>query len=80
MKPEMVNSYTLSLNSALDMGMCSTPGRGRFTPEKRLYLLCTRLGEPHRQSERVLKISPPTGFDLRTVQHAMSRSTDYVSG
>jgi hypothetical protein len=31
MKSERVNSYTLYLASALDVGVWSTPGRGRFT-------------------------------------------------
>jgi hypothetical protein len=35
-----------------------------------------RLGRPQGQSGRVLKISPPPGFDPRTVQLVASRYTD----
>ena len=41
------------------------------------YPLYRRLGRPQGRSGRVLKISPPPGFDLRTVQLVASRYTDY---
>jgi len=48
-------------------------------PRKRPGALCyRRLGEPQGRSERVRKISPPTGFDPRTVQSLASRYTDYL--
>jgi hypothetical protein len=37
-----------------------------------------RLGRPQGRSGRVLKISPPPGFDPRTVQPVASRYTDYA--
>ena len=42
------------------------------------YPLCRRLGGPHGRSGRVLKISPPPGFDPRTVQPVASRCTDWA--
>jgi hypothetical protein len=41
------------------------------------YPLYRRLGGPQGRSGRVLKISPPQGFDSRTVQLVASRYTDY---
>jgi hypothetical protein len=35
-----------------------------------------RQGGPQEQSGRLLKISPPPGFELRTVQGVVSRYTD----
>ena len=37
-----------------------------------------RLGGPQGRSRRVLKISPPPGFDPRTVQPVASRYTDWA--
>jgi hypothetical protein len=42
------------------------------------YPLYRRLGRPQGRSGRVLKISPPPGFDPRTVQLIASRYTDYA--
>jgi hypothetical protein len=42
------------------------------------YPLYRRLGWPQGRSGRVLKISPPPGFDPRTVQHVASLYTDYA--
>ena len=39
------------------------------------YPLYRRLGRPQGRSGRVRKISPPSGFDPRTVQPAASRYT-----
>ena len=40
------------------------------------YPLYRRLGGPQGRSGRVRKISPPPGFDPRTVQPVASRYTD----
>jgi hypothetical protein len=42
------------------------------------YPLYRRLGKPQGRSGRVLKISPPPGFDPRTVQLVASRYTDWA--
>jgi hypothetical protein len=42
------------------------------------YPLYRRLGRPQDRSGRVLKISPPPGFDPRTVQLVASRYNDYA--
>jgi hypothetical protein len=42
------------------------------------YTLYGRVGRPQGQSGRVLKISPPPGFDPQTVQLVASRYTDYA--
>jgi hypothetical protein len=47
-------------------------------PVMTLYPLYRRLGGPQGQSGRVLKISPPPGFDPRTVQPVVSRYTDWA--
>jgi hypothetical protein len=45
-------------------------------PGKTRYPLCTRLGGPQGRSGQVQKISPPPGFDTRTVQPVASRYAD----
>jgi hypothetical protein len=45
-------------------------------PVKTQYPLYKRLGGPQGRSGRVRKISPPPGFDPRTVQPVASRYTD----
>ena len=45
-------------------------------PGKTRYPLYRRLGGPQGRSGRVRKISPPPGFDPRTVQPVASRYTD----
>ena len=47
-------------------------------PEKTRYPLYRRLGWPQGRSGRVRKISPPPGFDRRTVQPVASRYTDWA--
>jgi hypothetical protein len=42
------------------------------------YTLYRRLGRPQGRSARLLKISPPPGFDPRTVQPVASRHTDWA--
>ena len=41
-------------------------------------LLYRRLGRPKERSKRMRKISPPPGFDPRTVRPVASRYTDYA--
>ena len=49
-------------------------------PGKTRYPLYRRLGGPQGRSGHVRKISPPPGFDHRTVQPvAASRYTDYAT-
>ena len=48
-----------------------------LTQGKKQYPLYRRLGGPQGQSGRVRKISPPPGFDPRTVQPVVSRYTDW---
>ena len=48
-------------------GSVSRPGRS-VPPGKTRYPLCRRLGGPQGRSGQVRKISPPPGFDPRTVQ------------
>jgi len=47
-------------------------------PWKTRYPLYRRLGGPHGRSGQVRKISPPTGFDLWTVQPIASHYTDWA--
>ena len=47
-------------------------------PGKTRYPLYRRLGGSQGQSGRVRKISPPKGFDPRTVQPVASRYTDWA--
>jgi hypothetical protein len=47
-------------------------------PGKTRYPFCRRLDGPQSRSGRVRKISPPPGFDARTVQPLASRCTDYA--
>ena len=48
-------------------GSASLPGRS-LPPEKSRYPLYRRLGGPQGRSGQVRKISPPRGFDPRTVE------------
>ena len=59
-------------------GVSVTP-RPLFTPGKTRYPLYRRLGGPQGRSGQVRKISPPPGFDPRTVQPVASRYTDYAT-
>jgi hypothetical protein len=63
-------SSTLSLTSALDGGWL-TPRSGRFVPGNGSVAM--RLGGHQGLSGRVRKMSPPPGFDPRTVQPVASR-------
>jgi hypothetical protein len=48
-------------------------------PGKTRYPLYRRLGRPQFRSEHVRKISPPPGFDPRTVQPVVNRYTDWAT-
>ena len=50
----------------------ATP-RPLYPPGKTRYPLCRRLGRPQARSGLLRKISPPPGFDPRTVQPVASR-------
>jgi hypothetical protein len=56
----------------------SRPGRS-LPPGKIRYPLYRRLGGPQGRSGQVRKISPPPGFDSRTVQLVASRYTDHAT-
>jgi len=56
-------------------GVSVTP-RPLLPPGKTRYPLYKRLGGPQGRSGQVRKISPPPGFDPRTVQPVASRYTD----
>jgi len=59
-------------------GSASRPGRS-LPPGKTRYPLYMRLGGPQGWSGQVRKISPPPGFDPRTVQPVASCYTDYAT-
>ena len=74
-----VQLYT-SFNLGARWGGWSTPRPGRLTPGKETrYQFYRRLGGPQGRSGRVQKISPPPGFDPRTVQPVASRYTTTLS-
>ena len=56
-----------------------TPRPGRFTPVKDPVPLYRRLDDPTASRDGCGKISPPPGFDPRTVQPVSSRYTDLIS-
>jgi len=56
-------------------GSASRAGHS-LPPGKSRYSLYRRLGGPQGRSGQVRKISPPSGFDLRTFQPVASRYTD----
>ena len=59
-------------------GVSVTP-RPLFTPGKTRYPLYRRLCGPQGRFGQVRKISPPPGFDPRTVQPVASRYTDWAT-
>jgi hypothetical protein len=63
----MFNS-TLSSNSALHGVGGQRHAAAALPPGKTRYPLYRRLGGPQGRSGRVREISPPPGFDPRTVQ------------
>ena len=67
------------MTSALRWGwVVSTTPRPLYPPGKILYSSYRRLRGPQGRSGRVRKISPPQGFDPRTVQPVASRYTDWA--
>ena len=62
----------------LDRGGRSTPRPGHFTPWRDPGPIVRRLVGPHRQFERVWKISPPPGFLRWTVHPIASRYIDHA--
>ena len=74
---ERMYSSTFLSTSALDGGGWSTARSGRFTPrEKTRYPLYRRLCGPKGRSERVRKISPPTGIRSLDRPDRSDRYTD----
>jgi hypothetical protein len=68
------------MTTALEMGEGSASRPGRFLPPgKPRHPLYRRLGGPQGRSGQVRKISPPPGFDPRTIQPVTSRYTDYAT-
>ena len=59
-------------------GSASHPDRS-LPPGKTRYPLYSRLVGPQGRSGQVRKISPPPGFDPRTVQPVASSYTDYAT-
>ena len=59
-------------------GSASRPGRSLF-PGNTRYPLKRRLCGPQGRSGQVRKISPPPGFDPRTIQPVASPYTDWVT-
>ena len=66
-------SSTIPTISALDGVGGQRHAAAALTPGKTGYPSYRRLGGPLGRSEWVLKISPPPGFDPRTVHSAGSR-------
>ena len=69
---------TLSTGNRPVYNTASRPGRS-LPLGKTQYPLYRRLGGPQGWSGQVRKISPPPGFDPRTVQPIASRYTDYAT-
>jgi hypothetical protein len=67
--------WCLDLGTRRGEGSASRPGRF-LPPGKTRYSLYRMLGGPQGRSGQVRKISPPPGFDPRTVQPVASRYTD----
>ena len=68
------------MTTALEGGEWSAARPGRTLPRgKTRYPLYRRLGGPQGRSGWVQKISPPLGFNPRTIQPVASRYTDYAT-
>ena len=74
--PEGEQGYTSTL--ALDGAGCQCYAPAALPPGKTQYTFYRRLGGSQSRSGQVRKISPPPGFDPRTVQPVASRYTDYA--
>ena len=74
------NCSTLLFTSALEEGegSASRPRR-TLPPGETRYPFYRRLDGPQGRSGQVRTISPPLGFDPRTVQPVGSRYTDYAT-
>jgi hypothetical protein len=59
---------------------CQRHAPGALPQGMTRYPIYRRLGGPQGRSGRVRKISPPPGFDPRTVQPVASRYTDCARG
>ena len=70
-------SSILSLTSAL-YGVGGQRHAPTALPTGNRYPLYKRLGGPQGRYGRVRKISPPTGFDPRTVQPVASHYNEYA--
>ena len=73
---EKMYSFILSLTSALDGVGGQRHAPSALPPGKTRYPLYRRLGGPQGRRKRMRKISPPPGFDPRTVQPVATRYTD----
>ena len=71
-------SCSLYLTLALDGVGGKRHAPATLPPGKTRYPLYRRLGGPQSRSGQVRKISPPPGFDPRTVQPVASRYTGYA--
>jgi hypothetical protein len=72
-------ALTLSLTLALDEGGGQLHAPAALPPEKKTrYPMYRRPVGPQGRSGRLRKISPPPGFDPRTIQPVASRYTDYA--
>ena len=69
-------SYTLPLTSALDGVGGQRHAPAALPPGNTRYPLYRMLSGPQGRCRRVRKISPPPGFDPRTVHPVASRYTD----
>ena len=58
--------------------MVNTKPRSLYPRKETWCSLHSRMGGPHGRPEQVWKISPPLGFDTRTVQLAGNRFTDWA--
>jgi hypothetical protein len=75
---EQTYSSTISLTSTPFGSWWSALSPGRFNRRKEtLYPFRRRMGGPQNRSGRVRRMSPPPGFDPRTVQPIASRCIDY---
>ena len=73
-----MHSSTLSLTSTLD-GVVGQRHAPVVLPLGKIrYPVYRKLGGPQGRSGQVRKISPPPGFDPRTVQSEASRYTDWA--
>jgi len=69
-------SSTLPPTSALDVVGGQYHAPAALPPGKTRYPMYMRMDGPQGRSGRMRKISPPLGFDHRTVQPVASRYTD----